>query len=201
VDLEAAGEFILMSATLLQIKARMLLPREESGEEPLEDPRRELVERLLEYRQFRELSDWLGGREAAGRDTWRRRWFDLDWVDPEIQDETLLEVGVYDLARAWAELCARPPRRDRHEVELFRFTVEEQARAIRERPDLARGLPLRRLLEGGEDRELLVVSLLAALDLARSQEVLARQASPEGDVWLFDPRRVGDWLLEMRDRA
>lgn len=201
VDLEAAGEFILMSATLLQIKARMLLPREPVEEEAVEDPRRELVQRLLEYRQFREISEWLRRREGVGRDTWRRRFFDLDWVDPEVQDETLREVNLFDLAQAYATLVKRPPRRTRHEVELFRFSVDDQIRAIRGREDLVRGMPLRRLLENGEDRELLVVSLLAVLDLARHQEVLARQASPEKDIWLFDPEKVEDWLLEMRDRA
>lgn len=201
VDLEAAGEFILMSATLLQIKARMLLPREPLDEEPSEDPRRELVQRLLEYRHFREISEWLRNREGAGLETWRRRWFDLDWVDPEVQDETLREVTLFDLARSWAALVRRPPRRTRHDVELFRFSVEDQIRAIRERPDLARGLPLRRLLDGGEDRDLLVASLLAVLDLARRREVLARQAAPDRDIWLFDPQGVEDWLLEMRDRA
>jgi segregation and condensation protein A len=200
VDLEAAGDYILMSATLLQIKARMLLPRSEEEGEPVEDPRHELVQRLLEYRQFREVSQWLAQHEPAGRDCWPRRWFDLSRIDPEVQDDSLREVDLYDLAGCYAELVRRPPRRVRHDVELFRFSIEDQVRAIREHGELGRGLPLRRLLGEEPDRELLVVSLLAVLDMARSREVLARQAAPERDIWLFDPQRVEDWLLQMRDR-
>jgi segregation and condensation protein A len=199
IDLELAGDFLLMSATLLQIKARMLLPQEEKVDGEQVDPREQLVERLLEYRQFREVAEHLKDRESRFSDTYRRRFFDLSWVDPEIRDETLEDVDIFSIAQAWMEISVRPKRTTRHEVDLFQFTVDDQIRSIRSRIETEAAFPMRRLLNDDDDKHLLVVSFLAVLDLAKRKEILARQADPRQDVWIFNPSRMKDWLKELRD--
>ena len=201
VDLDLAGDFILMSATLLQIKARMLLPREQQQEEESEDPRRELVERLLEYRQFREISERLQDLEHEMRGIHPRRYFNLDWVEPETRDESLQDVSLFDLACCFAEMQERPRGVVTHDVELFRFTVEDQIRSIRDRLREQACFPLGRVIDDPEDRNLMVVSFLAVLDLARHQEVIARQHNPRSEIWLFDPRQLDDWLRMLRESA
>jgi len=201
VDLDTAGDYILMSATLLAIKARLLLPQEEGPAAEVEDPRRELALRLLDYQRLRELSQALGGQEEAGRQLWPRRYRNWDEVEPGTRDESLRSVTLFDLARCYAELVARPPRPRIHEVELFPFTVEDQIRRIRDR--LAPGglVPLGGVHEGPMDRSLHVISFLAVLDLMRGREVAARQTRTGGEIWLFDPARTEDWLGRLRDVA
>jgi segregation and condensation protein A len=200
VDLDAAGDYILMSATLLQIKARLLLPREE-GEAPQEDPRRELALRLLDYQRLRQLSHALGELESEGRLHWRRTGSDLEGVEPGTRDESLREVSLYDLARAYAELVARPAKSRQHEIELFPVTVEEQALLIREQVARRAILPLSGLQKEKMERPLTVVSLLAVLDLMRLRQIAARQTHAAGEVWIFDPERRTEWLRDLRDLA
>jgi len=201
VDLELAGDFILMSATLLQIKARMLLPREDGLPEELEDPRQELVQRLLEYRRFREISEGLRGLEEACSGCERRKFFDLGRVDPETRDESLLDVELYDLALIYAELAAREPLQEGHRIELFPYTVEDQVRSIRRWLKRRSSFRLQQIYAEAEDRNLVVVSFLAALDLARQQEILLRQAGHLCGIWVFDPSLMDSWLALMRDSA
>jgi segregation and condensation protein A len=198
LDLDLAGDFLLMSSTLLQIKARMLLPREESVEKAGDDPRQQLVQRLLEYRQFREVADHLRQLETKFSGVYRRSYFDLSWVSPEVRDESLEEVDLFSIGHCWAELSVRPKRQTTHEVDLFPFTVDDQIRSIRSRLDESAAFPMRRLVGEEKDKQLLVVSLLAVLDLARHQEILARQCSPASDVWIFHPSRMRNWLKELR---
>jgi len=201
VDLDTAGDYILMSATLLQIKARLLLPQDGAEDVEAEDPRRGLALRLLDYQRLRELSRALGELERRGRDLWPRRWPALDAVAPGERDDSLRAVTLFDLARCYAELVARPARPRHHEVELFPFTVEDQVRRIRDEMGRVRLLPLSRLAADPGDRPLQVINLLALLDLMRQQEVAARQRGTGADIWLFDPRRRLDWLRELRDVA
>jgi segregation and condensation protein A len=201
VDLDTAGDYILMSATLLSIKARLLLPQEEGPPSEAEDPRRELALRLLDYQRLRELSQSLGECEERGRQLWPRRYHNWDEVEPGSRDESLKSVTLYDLARCFAELVARPPRPRVHEVELFPFTVEDQIRRIRQRLEQGGLVPLGQVHDGPMDRSLHVISFLAVLDLMRGRELAARQARSGGEIWLFDPDRTKDWLGRLRDVA
>jgi len=201
VDLDTAGDYILMSATLLQIKARLLLPQEGLEEIEAEDPRKELALRLLDYQRLRELSRNLGEQEARGRALWPRRWSTLDVVEPGTRDESLQAVTLFDLASCYAALVARPPRRTHHEVELFPFTVDDQVRRIRDRLGQHPLMPLSSLHEERMDRPMSVISFLAVLDLMRRQEISARQTRASGEIWIFDPRRRLEWLRDLRDLA
>jgi segregation and condensation protein A len=201
VDLDTAGDYILMSATLLSIKARLLLPQESTPVDDVEDPRRELALRLLDYQRLRELSQSLATLEAEGRELWPRRFVHLGDVVPGTRDDSLRSVSLYDLARCYAELVARPPRPTHHEVELFPFTVEDQVRRIRDRLSREALMPLSKLHEEPMDRPMNVISLLAVLDMVRNQELSARQTWGGGEIWLIDPARARDWLGQLRDLA
>ena len=141
--LEAAGEFLLMAATLLRIKSQMLLPRPEpEDDEEVEDPRRELVLRILEYQQFREIADQLRDREAAGRLVYPRG---LQDRDDELEGEAgpdLPEpedrVSLSDLLRAFTRMIEEA-RRDRvHRLEPVGVTIEEKVSFVRATPRRAR---------------------------------------------------------------
>src|SRR5512139_2265702 len=98
LDLEVAGEFIVMAATLMQIKVRMLLPRDENAEEE-EDPRAELVRRLVEYKRYKEMSQRMSSMESEQRKVYYRRFFVADpKLEPaEDTQDSLKDISLFNL--------------------------------------------------------------------------------------------------------
>ena len=184
IDVDAAAEFVVMAATLLEIKARMLLPRPPappgSPEEP--DPRRELADRLVVYRKFKRAAAYLeelmlrqgrcylrGGKVPAG-----------EAVAGEISVAQLVEI-LRTLLRARVPVA---------EVARRRVSVGQKMREImwrlRRNPG---GLRFGNLLPPGATRELVVVTFLALLELLRQRRILVRQEELFGEIFVFPARR------------
>jgi len=189
VDLEIAGEFLWMAAWLLQVKSRMLLPSvAESGE----DPRAELVERLLEYRRVKELAGILSEVHVVRRGMWPaavqaelgEEEVELDWEDVD------LEV----ICRAYLEVMERfaadhpPPL----EVLPLRHTVEQTMRDLYGRVREEGMVPLLRLLHSRNDTEEVVTAVVATLELARLGGIHAEQRRPFAEIYLRPGRRELD---------
>lgn len=117
LNLEVAGEFLVMAATLIHIKSRMLLPAEERDElTDEEDPRMELVERLLEYRSFRDSALFLREQQEEWEDVFTR---EPSWVEEDgVGEPGLFNVALYDLLKAFREILSRAP------VEVTRISKE-----------------------------------------------------------------------------
>jgi len=189
LDLEQAGEFIVMAATLMQIKARMLLPKPERGAEEVddeEDPRAELVRRLLEYRQYKEVSDTLRTREEEQRLVFHRRAFQADEriVRPETAEELLRNVTLFDLLASFKRALDRAPRRTVHEVERINYTVEEQSEYILSIFVHRSQATLFELTDGME-RVGVIVTFLALLELIRDRVLAFQQDDSFEDVLLY----------------
>ncbi len=184
MPLERAGEFLEMAATLIRIKAQLLLPRPEKLEWE-EDPRAELVRRLLEYEHFQDVVHVLQTAEAQ-----RGRHFAKGYVEPRPPPAVLrppLEVTLADLLRAAARIPEPPPpvsvRAPSKPV-----TVEEKVSLLRRLIRGARRLTLDRLIRPWGTRAHAIAALLAALEMARQQVLRIEQATPFAEIWLF-PRR------------
>jgi segregation and condensation protein A len=170
LDLDVAGEFLLMAATLAWIKSRMLLPPDgegAEGEEP--DPRAELVARLLEYQRFKEAALELAERRWLGRDV-----FEARAVGPEgpAEAEREIEVGLFELIEAYRAVLARAgPSAAPHEVEVETVTVRERMLAVMKALELRPSLEFMECLLEGEDatpsRARFVATFLAILELSR----------------------------------
>ena len=175
-QLELAAEYLLMAALLIEIKSRMLLPRpkrEDEGEP--EDPRAELVRRLLEYERMKKAAQALGETPVAGRD------FSLVEVYIEQVAERLPEVHVADLSNAWRSILARARLNKHHRITREELSVRaHMSRILR---SLAPGafVEFSQLFEPERGVPLLVVSFLACLELARESLIEISQQSP------FDP--------------
>ena len=175
-QLELAADYLLMAALLIEIKSRMLLPRpkrEHEGEP--EDPRAELVRRLLEYERMKKAAHALGEAPVAGRD------FSLVEVYIEEVAERLPEVHVADLSNAWRSILARARMNKHHRITREELSVRaHMSRILRA---LAPGayVEFSQLFEPGRGVALLVVSFLACLELARESLIEISQQSP------FDP--------------
>lgn len=178
VDLDAAAEFIHTAAMLIQIKARMLLPRPELNEagEPI-DPRRELVERLVEYVRFKEAAVEMEGRWDARRALATRG---AASAPERTDDAPLVRAGLFDLLNAFAVALRRAPGvadEPVHDVVRESYALEEQRAWLL--GALGRGAAFARLVEG-RSRAFVIVTFLAVLDLLQSGTVrLVLGASPE----------------------
>ena len=181
-DLDNAGEFLEMAATLVRIKARMLLPRPEEDED--EDPRAELVRRLLEYEQIREISSRLASAEAE-----RSRQFGKGYVEPRSRpaaEEAPLET-TWD--EVWeAALGVEEPRRrpdPSHRVTTRAVAMDEKVELILETLRRVSRIEFSRLIRPWAERAHGVMTLLASLELGRRREVSLRQVRPFAELWLY----------------
>lgn len=185
LNLEQAGDFLLMAATLMKIKSQMLLPRQE-GEEEEEDPREELVRRLLEYQQYKEAAGWLGEQEATHRDIHYRGGFQDPLWDSREQPESdgLRQVTLFDLLAAFKQALNSAPKVAYHRVERIEVTVEERITFVSETLD-RRGQALFLDLVFGMPRIVIVATFLAILELLKQGRILIRQTRPYEDIWLY----------------
>lgn len=181
-NLELVGEFLLMAATLVQIKSRMLLPITTDDEEDdmFEDgdPRAELVERLIEYRQFRDVAEQLHDWEQQERDYFPRTSakFDEDEVaDEEEVPHAVGEVNLYDLITAFSNVLRYAEDAPVAEVEPQKYTIEQSITNTTEQLRERKSMRFTDLFEKDSSRLLMVCTFLAVLELMRLRRVGARQ--------------------------
>ena len=189
LDLEVAGEFILMAATLIRIKVQMLLPREsEVSEEPEADPRAELVRRLLEYKRFKEAAESLGDMELRQRRHFPRTFFDWEKKVSETEDIPddmfLRDVTLYDLLEAFKFVVDRMPKADAHEVGAAGVTIEEQIYFVLGRLEEKERFAFTDLMREMKERLVVIMTFLALLELIRTHRIRIQQAGPFGEIWI-----------------
>lgn len=176
LNLEVAGEYLLMASTLLHIKSKMLLPQtSEEKEEEGEDPRAELVRRLLEYQKYKLAATDLSKRPMLNRDVFIR----LTSVEETPPEGERIEANLFDLIDAFQKVLARAKEETFHEVVLDRLTVEDKVQEIllllqRERRSLAFHL----LFAEGASRREVVITFLAILELVKTKWIRVFQAAP-----------------------
>lgn len=203
LNLEVAGEFLVMAATLIHIKSRMLLPAETEGdedEEGGEDPRAELVRRLLEYKQFKEAAAGLVERREQWRDVYGRPAFfergQVSDLSPnEEVDEASLELTLFDLVDAFQDIVQRTPAQAFVEVTPDHLTVKDRMNYILERLEYEAAIPFESLFVPEEGRLVLIVTFLGLLELVRIKLIRAYQAEAFGAILLsraFLPATAGD---------
>ncbi len=188
LDLDRAGEFLEMAATLVRIKAQLLLPR--SGEiEWDEDPRAELVRRLLEYEHFQEISHLLAGAEGD-----RSRHFGKGFIEARLPPEPVereVEFGIADLALAARRALERAAARVHH-APLRGVSIAEKISLVRQLLRKARRVAFAKLFEPWGTRQHAVAALLASLELARRQTIRLEQVRAFGSIFLLRGTRATD---------
>jgi segregation and condensation protein A len=178
--LELAAEYLLMAAVLIEIKSRLLLPRPPAlpGQE-VEDPRAELVRRLLEYERMKEAAREIDALPLAGRDFETARvWFDRDAAS------RLPRVVPEDLRAAWAGLIQRARIHRHHLVTREQLSVRAEMSRILKALDAGRFAEFTALFAEHADVPHLVVTFLAILELAREQLVEVAQTAPYAPIYV-----------------
>ena len=183
-NLELAGEYLLMAAMLIEIKSRMLLPVKKSDtDEEAEDPRAELVRRLLEYEQMKLAAQKLDALPQLGRD-FHRAQAHLDLT----VEQLLPEVSTDDLRQAWLDILKRASLNAHHRITREQLSVRDHMTRILRRLSDVRFMEFTELfdhvIEQGEAVAVVVVHFLAMLELARESLVQITQAEPYAPIYV-----------------
>jgi segregation and condensation protein A len=177
-QLELAAEYLLMAAMMIEIKSRMLLPRPSAGDME-EDPRAELVRRLLEYEQMKLAAQRLNELPQAGRDyTLAQVSFERDAA------ECLPEVEVEDLKLAWLTLLSRANVNQHHKVTREQLSVRAHMSRILRRLQESKYVEFTQLFTPSEGVPILVVTLLAVLELARESMIDVSQQEAYATIYV-----------------
>lgn len=184
LNLNFAGEFVAMAATLIFIKSRMLLPpeeRTEEEEEPVEDPRAELVRQLVEYKQFKEVADDLEGMESQQQVTFQRH--DTSVPLLEMVERPLSDVSTFDLLSAFSVALERAAEKEAiHEVPDEQVTVADRMEMILNRLRKEKEILFHSLFPEVASRMMIVATFLALLELMRTRKAAAVQQRPFAEI-------------------
>lgn len=198
LDIEVTSEFLVLAAQLLYIKSRYLLPKPVKDDGLTEeDPRQELVQRLLAYRAFKEVSEVLGVLETGSGQRFFRE-VDLEELLASVQKEDPLQgISFADLCQAFRAVIERAERGEEvQQLEPDEIGIEEMVKDVWRRVLLhPEGLGLRQILRGNTRLELVVV-FLAMLELLKNGRVRAEQASWRSEVVLFPAARAWEFREE-----
>ena len=187
-DVDAAGEFIYVASLLIHIKSKTLLPRDPSdiaaGAD--EDPRRELVERLLEHERFKAAAQMLQQKQLLEEATWTQpglRSFLRDEGMESLEEEREIDADTVDLVRVFQDILTRLRERPVHAIDEDSVTVAQMIDFVKRRLLMEdRPVSLRRLLSNTRSERALICTFLAMLELVRLQAILLRQAEELGDI-------------------
>ena len=179
MDIAVASDFLVMAAQLIEIKSRMLLPPDpfaELAEEEAADPRRDLVERLLEHQKFKAAAQMLWSRATVEHAIYTRAPIETDKSNPEVS------AGVFDLLKVFQEILARKQQEVLLEIERDELTLAQMLERLRNMIMSAGELNLRQFFERAVSRRELVLAFLSVLEIVRTAEIVLIQSETFGDI-------------------
>ena len=182
MNLSIAGEFILMAATLMRIKSKMLLPRPDLDDlgEPI-DPRTELVQQLIEYKKYKDIADNLSEKwEALSYQHERSLTQSIDEIEEEVN--YLKEVSVFELAKHFKEVMDRAPEINPYEVDLNTLDLSDKKQFILSSFDGRGILSFEHLLKSCKSKLEVVITFIALLDLVQQFKIAVFQSSLFEDI-------------------
>jgi segregation and condensation protein A len=185
IDVDSVGDFLEMASLLIEIKSRMVLPNDEQVEQELEDPRHELVRRLLEFKQFRDAASMLEERGREWRNRFPRLVDDLPTRRVETYEQPIQEVELWDLVSAFgrvlkAKAVIQGPENIRYDdtpIHVFMQRIDQRLRSEGRRAFTT-------FFDGEVLKSTLVGMFLAVLQLMRCQHARATQSTPFDEIWL-----------------
>jgi len=188
IDVDAVGDFLEIATTLMEIKSRMILPRqEEPEEEQLADPRHELVERLLQYKRYKEAASLLEARARQWQLRLARRTNDVDVGPRDPADQPIQEVELWDLVSAFSRVMREKRAAPAAKILYDDTPIEVYIERIRLRIEAEGRLAFDSLFESGMHRSTMVGLFLATLELIRHGHAQVEQAELFGEIWLLRP--------------
>ena len=201
LNLEIAGDFIVMASTLMLIKSRMLLPSEERGpmeEDDEDDPRWDLVRQLVEYKKFKDAAGFLEVLEEEQENVFGREGEHVELGSRP--DVGMQDVGIFDLIRALNEALERVPEEELQEIFAEEYTVGDKIDDLLRRTDNGQKISLGRLFVGMRSRQEIVCTFLAVLELIKLNRLAARQDSHFEEI-VIEQVEESEQMLPQEDDA
>ena len=200
LDLEVAGEFIAMASTLIQIKSRMLLPQYDENGEIIEndDPRKELVQKLLEYQKYQEAAKTLYERPLVGRDLWLRgKRETLESPDEEIELE---ENALFSLIGSYRKIMKAAKKRV-HQVAKKVQSIASRVLELKDRLLVGVRVNMMDLIDSTEDKtRQVLITFLSVLELGKMGIVSIYQSEPYSDLWIEATKSIeGDVVSRVEE--
>ncbi|MBI5207123.1 MAG: segregation/condensation protein A [Candidatus Firestonebacteria bacterium] len=184
VDLNNAGEFLLMSATLMYIKSRMLLPIEKVSidEELNTDPRDELIQRLLEYKKYKEAAHLLKHKEIEQDNYYQCK---ISLSNENATQNTDFEASLFDLVRAFNQIYTKINSQEKfYEINRIIYKVEDKIEFIQELLNQNNDINFTTIFDNCSSKLEIVVTFLAILELIKRKEIAAWQSKLFGEIWI-----------------
>jgi segregation and condensation protein A len=186
LNLDLAGEYLVMASTLIHIKSRLLLPPPEEPEEEEEDPRAELVRQLIEHKTFKEIAESLGSRPLLERDVFTRAAVLPEELEkPTADEEELIEVSVFELIEAFHRIVSQLDKKELMEIDLEKLSLTDIINDIMEQLSVKKSLTFDDLLNERRDRRRIIYTFLALLELIKLRMIKAYQTSSFGVIRIF----------------
>jgi segregation and condensation protein A len=189
LDLEVAGDFIVMAAELMQIKVKMLLPKA-PGEEEEEDPRADLVRRLLEYKRYKEASGVLSSLEDESRKLFYRAGFhsDVHKVALEDQQVSLKNITMFNLIASFKKVLDSVPKKIYHDIELLNVTIDEQMSYIADVFRTREEVTFFELVSHMSEKIRIIVTIIALLEMVKNKVIGIRPTEHDEDIIIYKLR-------------
>jgi len=183
LNLEIAGEFLVMAAELMEIKVKMLLPPMPGQEEDI-DPRTELVKKLVEYKRYKEKAIEMQKLEEEQMKIYYRGYYDADKYtqEDETSQDLIKDVTLFDLIESFRYTIESMPKKFIHEIERINITIEEQMQYIEDYFSRRSETTFYELIKDFTEKIRIVVTFLALLELIRSGRIIVRQSEPYSDI-------------------
>lgn len=180
LDISVAGDFLVMAATLIEIKSKMLLPREiaESEDEDVEDPLKELVNRLVEYEKFKNAAQMLWEKSTVEQSIFPRGKIETDENNAEIN------VGVFDLLNVFQKILARHKEEITMEIEREEMSLSEMLAKLKQQLKLHKIFNVTDFFEQTKSKRELVLAFMAILEIVRTETIKLLQTDVFGEIIL-----------------
>ena len=183
LDIEAASDFVLVAATLMRIKTQMLLPKPDVEEvDEIDDPRQELVYRLLEYKRFKDVSLDLADKEKEEKLTYPRGAYKFEHAVTEPDFSEISGVTLFDLVAAFRKIVGAKTNIAVHRIHEINVSLEEQMRLV---VDTIKGkgpVEFTTLFNKGDDKLVLIVTFIAILELIKQKHLKVSQSEIFGQI-------------------
>jgi segregation and condensation protein A len=183
MNVEFAGDFIVMASTLAQIKSRMLLPVHEGDEEEEEDPRLELTRPLLEYLQMKSVADQLIERNLLGEKTFVRNSSRDDFLTG--QDDEFIKIGLFELIDAFQKILDRIPEDHRVEMTTDEISVRDKISQIADILETRGSITFLEMFSDNPDRREVIITFLAILEMVKLTLIRLVQNLNTGIIRIF----------------
>jgi segregation and condensation protein A len=185
MEIDLAGEFFVLAATLMRIKAQILLRKDDDTDE---DPRTELVRSLIEYKKMVEAARTFKELEGERRNIFTRVVPDQE---KSLREEPVIDLSLYHLMKAFQEIVHQFESSGVREIELEEYTIEEKIIAVLEALRQERQVEFQELFAGSTSRMELIVTLIGLLELIKHSQVTVAQESAFGAIWLYRGENFG----------